>query len=65
MKSMITKKLLLRKVTISTHKIYGASDTAPSQNESGSQQTLSSAFHDPTESQIDPMLLSFNEDVCI
>jgi hypothetical protein len=60
---MITKKLILKKVTISTHGILGANNSAQSQDEN-TEEIHSSAFHDPTESKIDPMFLSFNETVC-
>ncbi|WP_046757717.1 hypothetical protein [Kordia jejudonensis] len=67
MKTGIPKKLMLKKVTISIHKIYGGDDV--SQNDTTDTTTtelptLSSAFHDPTESQIDPKFLSFNAGIC-
>ncbi|WP_298513499.1 hypothetical protein [uncultured Kordia sp.] len=62
MKSKFHKKLSLKKITISTYKIYGG-------NEEDSNK--SSAFHEPTEvpnpNPIDenPRLISANNETCI
>lgn len=60
MKSRIHKKLSLKKITISTYKIYGgAEDTT----------IKSSAFDEPTETPRiepeDPRLISGNNETCI
>lgn len=68
---MIPKKLLLKKVTISKYSIYGAADS-PTQNGGGNastqsdptDETNSSAYHDPTENPIYPLLLSMDAAVC-
>ncbi|MCH2192627.1 hypothetical protein [Kordia sp.] len=65
MKSIANKKLVLKKVTTSTHQIFGASNANPSQDDNTDSETLSSAFHDPTESQINPRVLSQNAEICL
>ncbi|WP_420570789.1 hypothetical protein [Kordia sp.] len=61
MKSKLHKKLSLKKITISTHLIYGG-------NEDNSNK--SSAFHEPTETPIpvedeNPALISAHNETCI
>ena len=61
MKSTFHKKLSLKKITISTYKIYGGNE----------EDTIkSSAFHEPTEENPvpineDPRLISANNETCI
>ncbi|WP_298417171.1 hypothetical protein [uncultured Kordia sp.] len=66
MKSNISKKLTLKKVTISTYKIYGAIGTPiDDQDDITDPPTFSSAYHDPTEiNSIDSLYLSRDADVC-
>ena len=56
MKNKIHKKLSFKKITISTYGIYG-----------GTNEVKSSAFHEPTEQpiELDPKLISANNDTCI
>ncbi len=64
MKRTISKKLTLKKVTISIHRIRGAAD-APIDDPQTSDETLSSAFHDPTEiHSISSLYLSQDAEVC-
>ena len=63
MKSIISKQLNLKKVTISTYKIYGAS-AAPNDDQTD-VPTYSSAYDDPTEiHSIDSIYLSQDAEIC-
>ena len=62
MKSTFHKKLSLKKITISTYKIYGGTEE---------ETVKSSAFHEPTEApdstpiNENPALISANNETCI
>ncbi|MFK7747039.1 MAG: hypothetical protein AB8B65_01480 [Kordia sp.] len=66
MKSIQNTKLNLKKVTISTHSIYGASDSSYSNNsnDNPTDETLSSAFDEPTENPINPLFVSLDAAIC-
>ena len=71
MKTLTSKKLILKKVTVCIYKIRGAGDTStgntnssPSQSDSPTDKTLSSAYNDPTENPINPLYLSFDAGIC-
>lgn len=62
MKSIISKQLNLKKVTISIYKIYGAS-AAPNDDQTD-VPTYSSAYDDPTEFPFNPLYLSQEAEIC-
>jgi len=64
MKRIHSKKMILKKVTVSTFKIYGAGEAPTYSNEDPIDETLSSAYGDPTEFPINPLFLSRNATLC-
>ena len=65
MKTMIPKKLILKKVTIAIHHLYGGENTSQENPEDTENPTQSSAYHQPTENDSNPMFLSVDVDICV